>query len=189
MARVNGQLVSPSIRPFQNSFVASGGIDRKRVKVDIIADPDSPSGGKVLRILVPKSTQREGGGYLRIDIDTPCKIAPDTKSVILEVRMPKSSGFHHSNDYLVAPDNVHHWGKHFVSPSDWHVAVAPIALGKDLGTDVPLKRVDEAVLRRITFFFTTMDGPAEIRIGRFGTSPDVIESDATWKLGGEAEPI
>ena len=67
--------------------------------------------------------------------------------------------------------------------------VAPIALGKDLGADVPLKRVDEAVLRRITFFFTTMDGPAEIRIGRFGTSPDLIESDATWKLGGEAEPI
>ena len=169
--------------------VASGGFDPKAVKGEIIDDPTSPSGGKVLRIRVPKSTQREGGGFLRIDIDTPCRIAPDTKSVILEVQLPKAAGFHHSNDYLVAPDNCHHWGKHFVASTRWNVAVAPIALTKDLGAKVPLKRVDEAVLRRITFFFVTMDGPAEIRVGRFGTSPDTFSQATVWKLGGEAEAI
>ncbi|MBQ9366139.1 MAG: beta-N-acetylhexosaminidase, partial [Victivallales bacterium] len=76
--------------------------------VEIVDDPTSPSGGKVLKITIPKGEytgRAEDGNYLRISIDMPYSIPKGTKNIQLDHRIVAApTGFSYANHYLV--DNI-----------------------------------------------------------------------------------
>ena len=51
---------------------------------EFIDDPESPAGGKVLKIVLPKADMKPGNGYCRLDIDVPATLPPGTASLHIE---------------------------------------------------------------------------------------------------------
>ena len=52
-----------------------------------------------------------------------------------------------------------------------------------------MKKVTMTNSRRISFFFTAIDRPLEIRVDNIGDTVGEISAVMLWKEGGEAEPI
>ena len=52
-----------------------------------------------------------------------------------------------------------------------------------------MKKVTMTNSRRISFFFTAIDRPLEIRVDDIGDTVGEISPVPLWKEGGEAEPI
>ena len=166
-------------------------------RVEIVSDPTSPSGGKVLKVTIPKGEYKgrnEDSLYLRVSIDLPYSIAKDTKNVSLDHRLiTGETGFAFANHYLI--DNVSpianpkdHYLNHHLSPCDqWSHEVIPLN-ARSNGTP---KMTDPTTTqyRRISFFFKSIDAQTEIYIDNIGDSPVESSTMPEWKLGTEQEPI
>ena len=157
---------------------------------EFVNDPESPAGGNVLKIVLPKAERKGGSGYCRLDIDVPVTLPAGTASLYLEAKMEGGDGFSHSNFYLVEKDDYHHWGGNASVLKDWRTIRLSLPHSRDIASqDEKLRGIDKVVLFRFTFFFHSVKTPAEIRIGRIGYSSDSSSLDTDpWSLGTEAEP-
>ena len=159
--------------------------------MEFVDDPGSPAGGKVLKITIPPCPSKPGKHYQRLDVDVPVRVAPDTKSLCIDVKMTGGTGFSHSNLYLAEKDLFHHWGGNFRCSEKWRTIPLSFSYTKDLASaKEKLRGLDKVEMVRITFFFNSVRTPAEIRIGRVGSSSeDAPLSLFCWKVGTEAEPL
>ncbi len=157
---------------------------------EFVNDPESPVGGNVLKIVLPKAEMTAGSGYCRLDIDVPATLPPGTASLYLEAKMEGGDGFSHSNFYLVENDDYHHWGGNASVLKDWSTIRLSLPHSRDIASqDEKLRGIDKVVLFRFTFFFHCVKTPAEIRIGRIGYSSDTSSIEmAPWNVNTEAEP-
>ena len=164
---------------------------RDFAKVEFVDDPGSPAGGKVMKITILPCPSKPGKHYQRLDVDIPVRVAPDTKSLCIDVKMTGGTGFSHSNLYLAEKDLFHHWGGNFRCSEKWRTIPLSFSFTKDLASaQEKLRGLDKVEMVRITFFFNSVRTPAEIRIGRVGSSPeDAPLSLFCWKVGTEAEPL
>ncbi|MCR5381213.1 MAG: beta-N-acetylhexosaminidase [Lentisphaeria bacterium] len=158
---------------------------------EFIDDPESPAGGKVLKIVLPKADIKQGNGYCRLDIDVPATLPPETGSLYIESKMVGGEGFSHSNFYLVENDDYHHWGSKVRIQKDWTTIRLALQHSRDLASqDEKLRGIDKVVLFRFTFFFHYVNTPAEIRIGRIGYSSESSSPEMEpWNINTEAEPL
>ena len=158
---------------------------------EFIDDPESPAGGKVLKIVLPKADIKPGNGYCRLDIDVPATLPPGTASLYLETKMQGVEGFSHSNFYLVENDDYHHWGSKVRIQKDWATIRLSLPHSRDIASqDEKLRGIDKVTLFRFTFFFHYVKTPAEIRIGRIGYSNDSSSPEMEpWNINTEAEPL
>ncbi|MBO4528351.1 MAG: hypothetical protein J5743_12025, partial [Victivallales bacterium] len=158
---------------------------------EFVNDPDSPAGGKVLKIVLPKAEAKTGNGYCRLDIDVPATLPEATASLHIEAKMEGGSGFSHSNFYLVENDDYHHWGSKAAIQKDWTTMRLSLPHSRDIASqDEKLRGIDKVTLFRYTFFFYYVDTPAEIRIGRIGYSNDSSSpASEPWNVNTEAEPL
>ena len=166
-------------------------------RVEIVADPTSPSKGNVLKITVPKGEytgRPEDDNYLRISIDLPYTIGKDTKAVLLDHRLICApTGFSFANNYLVdrispVADPDAHYLNHRMSPtSKWTQEVIPLWARSD--GQPKMTDPTSTKYRRISFFFKSIDETTEIYIDNIGDSTIDTSTMPEWKRGTEQEPI
>ena len=166
-------------------------------RVEIVDDPTSPSGGKVLKVTIPKGEytgRLVDGNYLRVSIDLPYTIAKGTKNVQLDHRLVAAkTGFSHANNYLV--DNISpvanpldHFLCHRLSPSaQWQHEVIP--LNARSSGEPKMTTPTTTKYRRISFFFKSIDDTTEIYIDNIGDSTIDSSTMPEWTLGTEQDPI
>ena len=163
-------------------------------KSEIVDDPASPSGGKVLRITIPGGKYRTGekqdGGYLRVTVRIPCRLEKGTKGLVFDGSLKaRPEDFSRCNIYLQSEGDaksrsrrVYHlltlrpqWDRIF--NSYWTKE------GKVLAD------ITQARYAAVSYFFKDITGPVEIRIGDLGGTDLQLSSAPIWAEGGEAEPI
>ena len=178
--------------------VNTGKLLREKLKYEIVDDPASPSGGKVLKISFPAGNYKghdRDGGYVRVDVAMPYSIAKGTRSLVLDHRMVTSGkGFSHANDYIV--DQVEDgranakafYRLYGFAPSErWTRSITP--LGVRSASTNKLEDVADTKFRKVSFFFHEIDAPVEIHIGVIGDTEANISNMPLWRENAEGEPI
>ncbi len=161
-----------------------------KLKTEIVDDPSSPSKSKVLKITVPPGNyheSEESPGYIRISIDMPYTISATTKALILDHKLvaEDGSGFSHANDYLVG-GGKYRLQKLFPT-AGWIREI--IDFTTPTSATRPMTDMTQTKRRRISFFFTEIKKPVEIRIDNIGDSPDAVTTVPSWNEMREAERI
>ena len=172
---------------------------KKVMKVGIVDDPTSPSRSKVLKITVPPGKylgDTRDEKYIRISVDLPYKVPKSARSLAVDYKMgfAKDAGFSHASDYLLVADLVNPVGKPY---RVYHLSVDPDGGWGSACNPLDARNVHERTMkkvtmtnsRRISFFFTAIDRPLEIRVDNIGDTVGEISPVMLWKEGGEAEPI
>ena len=163
-----------------------------KLKTEIVDDPSSPSKSKVLKITVPPGKyheSEESPGYIRISADLPYTISEDARALTVDYKLDADdgSGFSHANDYLIADDKQHYLLQRMSPGKDW-VSVTTAFTNPNPATK-PMKDLTQTRLRRVSFFFTDIKKPVEIRIDNIGDSPDAVTTLPPWSEAREAEII
>ena len=171
---------------------------KKAMKVEIVADPTSPTKSKVLKITVPPGKYRgrhRDEGYLRISLDMPYKATKKTRSFCFEhMLVAAAEDFSHCNSYILDSDLNDPNRRYATTPIGISRAADKIVLNWRSELYVPkvsnnIKKFSRVKSRRISYFFKKIDHPVEIRVDNIGDSDDGISPTPVWKEGGEAEPI
>lgn len=164
---------------------------------EIVADPDSPTRGKVLKITIPPGKYRgkaDDGGYIRLNIDVPNRLAEKDRSIFADYRVDDpGNALDHVNDYLIHenpdPKQMKFWSLRNWPAEGWSRRINAFWKLTTVFKDKYIhKKLAAANLRRLSFFFNRIDKPVEIRIGAIGSSPDEFSTAPLWKEHGEAEP-
>ena len=156
----------------------------------MVADPLSKTGGKALKVTVPPAINGGRGtltaGYLRISIEMPYTIGPETKSVTFRCRVSANAlpGISHVNDYLMHKDGVHYWYQRAIPGVPWRTTSIPF--GRANRATKPYEDKTQTAVRRVSFFFWHIPETIELWLDDFGDSPD--EAWLPWVAGDEAEP-
>lgn len=169
---------------------------RDKIKVEIVDDPKSPSGNKVLKITVPPGNYKKGRksdmDYLRIDVNLPYTMPVGTKALTVDHMLITSGGdLYRINNYIRTGDAEN--GKpayrmHKLWPSSrWKRDIIPLWMR--VSPDSKLKDYSLVRERKISYFFHRIEHPVEIRIDNIGDTAEVLSSVPLWEKGCEAEPI
>lgn len=171
--------------------ITRGNFPANFANFEFIDDPESPAGGKVLKIVLPKKAESEESGYCRLDIDVPATLPNDAGGLAIETQMKGGIGFSHSNFYIVESDNYHHWASKVNVREQWSTTRLSIQHSRDIASqDEKLRGIDKVTFFRFTYFFNCVDMPAEIRIGRIGYTIGSSTNDVgMWTINTEAEPL
>ena len=176
----------------KNAAISATPSLRKVLKYEIVDAPDSPSGGKALKITIPGGNYRGIGkdlGYLRINVEFPDEVPAGTLAMMLDCKVVAAPGeFSRCNLYLNGEGKLGHrlycyylfhpgvkWQRVFNSTKKTETR--------------PLKKITDAKGRTLSFFFDRITQPAEIWISATGDTAENISSAPIWYEGGEAEPI
>ena len=176
---------------------ASGSL-REKIKCEIVADPASPSGGRVLKITLPPGSYKgrgRDGGYVRVDVALPYTVAKGTRSLVLDHRMVTTgNGFSHANDYLVdvvedggASDKAFYRLYGFKPSDRWTRSITPLDVRST--STRHLKDVTKTKFRKVSFFFHDIDAPVEIYIDNIGDTKSRVSTMPLWREGAEGEPM
>ena len=169
---------------------------RDKIKVEIVDDPKSPSGNKVLKITVPPGDYKKGrkrdDGYLRIDVILPYTMPAGTKALTVDHMLITSGGdLYRVNNYIRtddAGDGKSAFRMHKLQPSPrWTRDIIPLWMR--VSPDSKLKDYSLVRERKISYFFHRIEHPVEIRIDNIGDTAEVLSSVPVWEKGREAEPI
>ena len=167
---------------------------RKVLKQEIVDDPTSPSGGKVLKITIPGGDYRGIGhdlGYLRVNVEVPDTPPAKTRALVIDARLRAAPGcFRHSNVYLrgEGPQATRLFRVYPMRSGRYDWQRTYISKWSGEGTRV-LKKITDGKTLAISFFFNNINEPVEIRIGNIGDTRLNVSLAPVWKEGGEAEPI
>ncbi len=163
------------------------------MKTEVVDDPTSPSGGKVLKITIPPGHyhRREmDKGYLRLTVALPVYTVPEgTRVAMLDCRLVAAAGdFSHANDYFTGAGErgkrKYRMYPFRVGPEWSRIFSFTPATG-----EFTLKKLTDTRRRSLGFFFHDITAPVEIRIGQMGDSTENYSPTPLWKEGTEAEPI
>ena len=172
---------------------------RKAVRAEIVDDPASITGDKVLKLTIPPGDyigRKSDGKFVRVNVDMPCRITKKTRAISVDFKVTCAvpEDFDHANDYLLCdptPDGkLPHWSFPLQTIQGswlrntrafWVITV----VFKDKNLHKKLAKVNK---RRVSFFFRRITGPVEIRIDNIGDADEEISSFPLWKEGCEAEP-
>ena len=168
------------------------------MKVDIVDDPDSPSHSKVLRIIVPPGKyagRKSDLGLLRISVDLPYRLAPGAAARGLDFKVTAGKGFSHANDYLLDSDppseNSKLRSKRFLGPygieradGKWRRLLLPFWLRDQSGAR-KMKNPADTRYRRVSFFFRSIDEPAEIRVDNLCDAGKGLSFLPPWSVDHE----
>ena len=169
---------------------------RENLHTEIVNDPTSPSGSKVLKITVTPgeySGRKTDEGLLRVSVDLPYSVPKGTKAFTVDHKLVFGGlGFSHANDYLIEtdqkpkPDTLYRMQR--LSPkSRWSRDIVPITVRSN--TDYPLKDLTKTKYRRLSFFFNKIDAPLELYVDNIGDTTENCSEMSEWFVGTEAEPI
>ena len=163
-------------------------------KSEIVDDPASPAGGKVLKITIPGGKYRTGekqdGGYLRVTVRIPCRLEKGTKSLVFDgILKAKPEDFSRCNIYLQSEGDAESRSRRV-----YHLLTLRPQWTRTFNSywtkeGKVLKDITQARYAAVSFFFRDITEPVEIRIGDLGGSELPISSAPVWVEGGEAEPI
>jgi len=169
----------------------------EKLKYEIVADPSSPSGNKVLKVSFPAGNYRgrdRDGGFVRLDLNMPYSIAKGTKALVVDHRIVTSGkGFSHANDYLVdrvavvADPQARYRSQKLAVSGKWTRDIIPFYTRANV--EMPLKDVTLTKYRKVSFFFHEVDAPVEIYVDTIGDTDKALSSMPLWKEGTEAEPM
>ncbi|MBQ6353034.1 MAG: family 20 glycosylhydrolase, partial [Lentisphaeria bacterium] len=169
----------------------------EKLKYEIVADPSSPSGNKVLKVSFPAGNYRgrdRDGGFVRLDLNMPYSIAKGTKALVVDHRIVTSGkGFSHANDYLVdrvavvADPQARYRSQKLAVSGKWTRDIIPFYTRAN--AEMPLKDVTLTKYRKVSFFFHEVDAPVEIYVYTIGDTDKALSSMPLWKEGTEAEPM
>ena len=170
---------------------------KNNLHTEIVDDPTSPSGSKVLKITVTPgrySGRKTDEGLLRLSVDMPYSVPEGTKAFTVEHKFVfNGSGFSHANEYLVETDPAHvkpdtRYRMQLLSPGPhWRRDLIPITARSN--TDYPLKDLTKTKYRRLSFFFYRIDAPLELYVDNIGDTRENCSEMPEWTVGTEAEPI
>ena len=166
---------------------------RKSLKYEIVDDPASPAGGKVLKLTAEPGDYRgiaADNGFLSISLEFPCAVPKGTQGLFTDVRLTSAvpTDFSHANDYLQGEGTSGHRDLRvflFRPDAHWRRDIH----SKWNGGHRAMKDVTGTRTRMIRFFFRRITGPVEIRLGLIGDTTENISTVPLWQEGTEAEPI
>ena len=168
------------------------------LKQEIVDDPAYPTHGKVLKITLPPGDYRGSaadGRFVRLNVDVPNSLGKNAKALFADYFLDDPGHMlDHIGDYLIRNDpdqkkfdfhSMPVWAVEKTWTRDIHAfwQMTTVFRDKDL-----YKKLARADLRRLSFFFTAVKTPVEIRIGSLGDTPDEFSTAPLWKEHGEAEP-
>ena len=169
----------------------------KYVKHEIVADPASPSGDKVLKVTVlpgDYSVKHGDEGYMRISVDLPYTINKGAAATTFDHKMVyNGTGFSHGNHYIIdrislkADPKAYFRANKFIPGANWVREIVPLAERSQSN----LLYLHDPLLtryRRISFFFKNIDAPVEIYVDNIGETKEHVSMMPEWMLGAEAEP-
>ena len=169
---------------------------QKNLHTEIVDDPTSPSGSKVLKITVTPGEytgRKTDEGLLRLSVDMPYSVPKGTKAFTVDHKLVFSGrGFSHANEYLIEtdqkpkPDTLYRMQRLSPKPQ-WVRDIIPITVRSN--TDYPLKDLTKTKYRRLSFFFYKMDAPVELYVDNIGDTRENCSEMPEWTVGTEAEPI
>ncbi len=175
-----------------NAIVAARGrFDANAVKAEIVPDSNAPDGATMLKVQVPPlANPTEDIGYYRLDVDIPIALPADTGGFHFEAKLLRCSGYTHSNCYVVEEDGVHYWSRKILLSEKWNTVSVPFLLSEGNGApEDKLRSIDQARTLRLSFFFYTVDAPAELCIRRVGYNTGAQPASPVWTVDNEAEPL
>ena len=163
---------------------------------EIVDDPTSPSGSKVLKITITPGEytgRKSDEGLLRVSVDMPYSVPEGTKAFTVDHKLVFSGqGFSHANDYLIEtdkkpkPDTLYRMQRLSPKPH-WSRDIIPITVRSN--TDYPLTDLTRTKYRRLSFFFYKIDAPVVLYIDNIGDTKEECSEMPEWTVGSEAEPI
>ena len=176
----------------KNAEIITSPTLRKVVKHEIVDDPSSPAGGKVLKITIPGGNYRGIGrdhGYLRVDLEIADRVPKKSRAMVIDCKVVAASGeFNHCNLYLHAEGKVGQRKFRYYPircSGEWQ-RIFQTGVKQEAR---PLKDLSEVSNRTVSFFFNNITQPVEIYVGATGDTVQNIAPAPLWYAGGEAEPI
>ena len=170
---------------------------REKIRTEIVADPTSPSGSKVLKITVPpgdyKRGRKQDEGYLRIDVFLPAYNMPEgTRALTVDHKLVTADGdLYRVNNYIRtgdSEDGKSAYRMHKLQPSPrWTRDIIPLWMR--VSPDSKLNDFSLVKERKISYFFHRITHPVEIRIDNIGDTAETLSSVPVWEKGRESEPI
>ena len=167
------------------------------LRTELVNDPTSPSGSKVLKITVAPgrySGRKSDEGLLRLSVDMPYSVPAGTKAFTVEHKLVfKGKGFSHANEYLLDTDPAHvkpdtRYRNQLLSPKPhWHREITPITARSNSGHQ--LTDLTRTKYRRLSFFFNSIDAPVELYVDNIGDTSENCSEMPEWTFGNEAEPM
>ena len=166
------------------------------LKHEIVDDPRSPAGGKVLKITIPAGNYRgipHDLGFLRVNVIVPDTPPAKTRSLVFDGKIVAAPGnFSHGNIYLHSAKDQNGRRSFRVYPMrmtgrDWQRFF--VSRWNNHETTRVLKKIDDAKTLTVSYFFRNISEPVEIRIGNIGDTAQNVSDAPVWWEGGEAEPI
>ena len=162
------------------------------LRKEIVADPASPTGGRVLKLTIPPGNYRRRDrdmGYLRLSVAMPYRIARGTKTLVLDCRVVSAAGdFHHCNDYLAGAGERGR-RQYRMYPLYCNASWRRMFYSQPYRSECTLKDITRTRRRSLGFFFSRIEHPVEIYIGALGDTAEDISTAPLWREGTEAEPI
>ena len=170
---------------------------RESIKTEIVDDPTSPSGSKVLKITIPPGDYKQGRkqdeGYLRIDVILHSYTMPaGSKALTVDHKLITAGGdLYRVNNYIRtgdSEDGKSAYRMHKLQPSPrWTRDIIPLWMR--VSPDSKLNDYSLVRERKISYFFHRIEHPVEIRIDNIGDTAEVLSSVPVWEKGRESEPI
>ena len=164
----------------------------KAIRKEIVDDPTSPGGGKVLKITIPPGQYRGRAsdlGYLRLGVRMPYRIAKGTQTLLLDCRVVSQEGdFHHCNEYLTG-DGENGKRPYRMYPLQCGATWRRLLHSQPDRYENSLKDLTKTRRRSVSFFFSKLEHPVEIYLGAVGDLKGEVSPTPLWKAGTEPEPI
>ena len=169
---------------------------KQHLRTEIVDDPTSPSGSKVLKITIPPGQYRGRKAdhwLLRVSVRLPYSVPKGTKALVADHKLVFAGrGFTHANDYLSEaasnPNEATLYRQLRRAPGpQWKREIVPVWTRSNANNK--LTDLTQTKSRNLSFFFREIDAPVELYIDNIGDTDEKYSELPEWTFGNEAEPI